>query len=105
MTFVEDKDKALKAIDYYTLVSKNAKLVLKVLIQFGEPVTAASIGQALNLSRQVIYPCLARLVKHGLVNKSKNETSSYYLFSLNKTRFLEIQDHYAKTYAISNKIK
>jgi len=92
-----NKIQLVEAIESYTLLPKNSKQVLVTLVKFDEAVTAGSIGQALNLPKQVIYPCLSKLAAAGFINKLKIENTTYHIFSINKNRMEEILDLFNKT--------
>jgi len=99
------KDKLLRAIDEYPLLTKNVKIILKILAMFEEPITAESIIQSSGFAKQIIYPALNKLLKLKLINKIKSHGSSYFVFSLNETNIFKVLELYEKTQFIKQQIK
>lgn len=95
MTNIEKKQ-ILQAIDFYPLLTKNAKKVLKALVMFDQLVSAESVIAAASLSKQAVYPILKKLHSIDMISKVKND-GTYYLFEANKTKISEITELYIKT--------
>lgn len=104
MTSLDNKEKLFEAIDHYPLLTKNPKKILKALSMFDKPVPVESIVQSSSLVKQVVYPCLNKMLQSELVIKSKSTTSSYYLFEINKSKLFDLLELYTKTLSIKSQL-
>lgn len=104
MTNLDNKEKLFEAIDNYPLLTKNPKKILKALIMFDKPVPVESIVQSSSLVKQVVYPCLNKMLQNELVIKSKSTTSSYYLFEVNKSKLFDLLELHTKTLSIKSQL-
>lgn len=101
---ISNKDNLLKAIDEYPILTKNAKVILKAIIMFDDPIPADSIVQATGIAKQVVYPALNKLFSLKLIMKNKSIERSYYLYSVNEANLFKVLDLYSKTQLIKEKI-
>ena len=99
-----NKDNLLKAVDEYPILAKNAKVILKAIIMFDDPIPAESIVRATGLVKQIVYPALSKLLSLKFIIKNKSIERSYYLYSINEANLFKVLDLHSKTQLIRSKI-
>ena len=92
-----EKGKLTEAIEQYPLLAKSARQVLKVLTLLDMAVPAQGGVQASSLSKNVVYPALNKLNKVGLIKKIKQQSTSYYMFEIDKPKLYEVLDLYTRS--------
>ena len=84
-----------KAIDTSGLLSKSQKNILKYIVSFDlqRGVTASSLIEHMNVSKQAINCSLQQLMKRNFVTRYKDKV---FLYKINKNRLLELLEDYQK---------
>lgn len=102
MTDNKNTDDIIDAIMAYPLLSGKVKEVLKTIVLFGNSVSAESIINASNLSKQVVYPALSKLIQADFVERHSNPKMSCYLFSAKDSNVYKIIELNKKTKMIQS---
>ena len=100
MTFYEDKEFLIKAINNYTILSDNQRKILVVLVSFEQGAPSDIIMKYSGLSKQALHFAVKKLISQGVVSREKNRV---YVYKAAKVKLLEIIDFYKQQLLLEQK--
>jgi len=95
ITNLGDINDLYKAIETSGLLSKSQKSILKYIVSFNlqRGVTASSLIEYMNVSKQAINCSLQQLMKRNFVTRYRDKV---FIYKINNSRLLELLEDYQK---------
>ena len=90
---IEERKIAIKAIENYSVFSAGQKKIMKILIDFDNPIPVDIIQKVAGVSRQSFNFSIQGLLKLEFISREKNRV---FIYQANKNKMSEIINIYKK---------
>lgn len=99
MSLLEEIEIIKEAIDNYDVFSAGQKKILKILIEFEEPVPVNIIQKVAGVTRQAFSFSMQGLLKLGFITREKQRV---FIYQINKEKIQEVINIYIKQKKLTN---